>query len=240
MAAKNQQPHAKVLSAAPTLSQDKLSEELFSMAEKLNYGRQTKSRWFWLGKRVFDLGLAMTLLVTLSPLLILIAVLIKIEGRGPIFYRHPRIGERLKIFKVLKYRTMHEGVSPRPQPVYDESDQRLRRPTVDEDPRITSSGRILRQWSLDELPQLWNIIKGDMSFIGPRPLSISESIGVREDQVVRYSVPAGLSGLAQIHDRGCEIGPARFEHDIRYIENLSVKQESSIFFRTFGVLRDKY
>lgn len=215
-------------------------KKLKAVAYSFNVGRSSKSVWFWFSKRIFDFVFALAALVLLSPLLVLIAIAIRLNSKGPIFFQHERVGERLKIFKVYKFRTMHEGVSTHPKAIYDNSDKKYRRPTIFEDPRITSIGRFLRSWSLDELPQLVNIIKGDMSLIGPRPLTLEESLVFPEKGLIRYSVPSGLTGLAQITDRFSNTDPDRYVNDIDYVNKLGFIQEFKIFVKSFYAIRDKY
>lgn len=210
------------------------------LAQILNVGRSSKSVVFWAAKRTFDVVLALSLLTLMSPIFLLICLVIKASTRGPIFFLQERVGERLRLFKIIKFRTMFSYASDAPAPIFDEDTNSYRRPLVREDQRITPFGRFLRQWSLDELPQVFNILKGDMSFIGPRPLCLKEALAIPNHALIRYSVPAGLSGLAQIRARGAAVGDERFYGDIEYVQKVGWLLETKIFFATFKALKDKY
>ena len=150
-------------------------------------------------KRVFDCTLSGIGLVLSAPLWVLIAIAIKVEDRGPVFFRQARVGLGGRTFDALKFRSMIPDAEGRTGPVQ----------AVENDPRITRAGRIMRATAMDELPQLWNIFAGDMSFVGPRPLRPGE-VDVRGDgQLVsldqipgyadRHSVRPGLTGLTQVY-----------------------------------------
>ena len=166
-------------------------------------------------KRGFDIVLSLVALVALSPLLVAVACLVKLTSPGPVFYRQERVGYDGKPFQIIKFRSMVvDGVG--------EGDVRW---TVKGDPRRTPLGRVLRRLSIDELPQLWNILRGDMSFVGPRP---ERSFYVRKfrAQVPRYMwrhrVKAGLTGWAQVNGlRGDTSIEKRTEYDLFYVKNWS-------------------
>jgi lipopolysaccharide/colanic/teichoic acid biosynthesis glycosyltransferase len=205
----------------------------------LNFGRCRKSVWYWLFKRSFDIVASALLLILLSPLLAIVAVIIRFESRGKVLFRQERMGERFSTFTIYKFRTMYDGVPDRAIPIVD-SAGKTRRPTFFEDPRVTKIGRFLRATSIDELPQLLNILRGEMSFVGPRPLKVDESLAMPFDSVIRYSVPAGLTGLAQIRDRSIAFDPSRFRPDLEYVHNLGVWQDIKIMFKTLTVLIHDY
>lgn len=142
-------------------------------------------------KRLFDLGLSFCLLLLLSPLFILIALGIRLTSPGPILFRQVRMGRRLRPFLILKFRTMRQS-APRDLPTA----------ALNGAAYITPLGRLLRRTSLDELPQLFNILRGDMSFIGPRPVVLcEEGLIVRRMETGVYRLRPGLSGLAQLYGR---------------------------------------
>ena len=203
----------------------------------LNRGRLSKPTKYWVRKRICDLILSTVTTILSAPLLVLIAIMIKLDSRGPVIYRQERVGEGLRIFKIWKFRTMHVGSSTRPTAIVDEDSGKVRRPFFYEDPRVTRIGRILRKYSIDELPQLYNILTGQMSIVGPRPLMIEEGTAVEKLQLGRYSVPSGLTGLAQIKDRSLVFNPKRFDPDIEYIKEMSFKLDLQIILKTFRVLR---
>jgi dTDP-4-amino-4,6-dideoxygalactose transaminase/lipopolysaccharide/colanic/teichoic acid biosynthesis glycosyltransferase len=172
--------------------------------------------WF---KRIIEILLLPPLLVVISPLLTGIALFILISDGRPILYRGARIGRNDVIFVQLKFRTMISAT---------ERDGRV---LSDED-RITRWGRLLRSTSLDELPQLWNVLRGDMSLIGPRPLPVSYLPRYSDDQRRRHLVRPGLTGLAQVRGRNGLSWPARFDADVEYVDNASIRLDATIIWRS--------
>ncbi len=158
-------------------------------------------------KRVFDLTTAGVLLVILSPLLLAIACAIRLGSRGPAIFRQERAGRAGGPFTLYKFRTMRLDADP-----FGPS------PKSGQDPRLTRLGRFLREHSLDELPQLLNIVKGDMSLVGPRPLYMSQVPEWNERQKKRLLAKPGLTGLAQISGRGQLTVEEKLELDVRYVE----------------------
>jgi lipopolysaccharide/colanic/teichoic acid biosynthesis glycosyltransferase len=183
-----------------------------------------------LGKRVFDIGFSMLALGLLLPFLILIAVLIKLTSRGPVFYVQERIGKDAVPFPFIKFRTMVVGAEQQGAGIL----------ALRDDPRVTIAGRMLRRFSLDELPQLWNVLRGDMSLIGPRPGLAYQVNEYTSFQRRRLTVLPGLSGWAQVNGRNAITWDKRIEHDIEYIERLSFAMDLRILFRTIqAVLRSE-
>jgi lipopolysaccharide/colanic/teichoic acid biosynthesis glycosyltransferase len=158
-------------------------------------------------KRLFDFLLGGVLLVILSPLLLSIAMAIRLGSRGPAIFRQERAGRNGKPFMLYKFRTMRLDVDP-----FGPS------PRSGDDPRLTRLGKFLREHSLDELPQLLNIVKGDMSLVGPRPLYVAQVGEWNERQKKRLLVKPGLTGLAQISGRGALTIEAKLELDVKYVE----------------------
>ncbi|MFN4354449.1 sugar transferase [Parvibaculum sp.] len=146
-------------------------------------------------KRIFDIVASGGALVVLSPLLLLLTLWIRLDSPGSALFRQRRIGIGQKEFRVLKFRTMFER-DPDSIDQYKEGVI-----TTSEDPRITRSGRFLRKTSLDELPQLWNIFRGDMSIVGPRPIIPEQLEAVPSEFMTRFDVRPGLTGLAQVRGR---------------------------------------
>jgi len=184
-------------------------------------------------KRAFDLLIAGTALLLLAPLLLLVAVAIKLDSPGPIFFRQARFGFNNRRFEMLKFRTMHVA----------QCDPTGARRTVRNDPRVTRVGRFLRRSSIDELPQLWNVLKGDMSIVGPRAHPIEMKIGDRyyhevvEGYFARHRVRPGITGWAQVHGLRGEVDTlekarARLEHDLWYVENWSLRLDLKILVLT--------
>ncbi|MBN1509391.1 MAG: sugar transferase [Sedimentisphaerales bacterium] len=162
-------------------------------------------------KRAFDLLIAAVLLGVLWPLLAAIAVAIRLGSRGPALFRQERAGREGRPFSLYKFRTMRLDTDP-----FGPS------PRSGEDPRLTRLGRFLREHSLDELPQLLNIVKGDMSLVGPRPLYVSQVPEWNERQKTRLLVKPGLTGLAQISGRGNLTLEEKLELDVTYVEQASL------------------
>jgi lipopolysaccharide/colanic/teichoic acid biosynthesis glycosyltransferase len=175
-------------------------------------------------KRSFDVLAAGLLLVVLSPIILLTALLVKLDG-GPIFFLQDRVGRDEKIFKVIKIRTMIVGA----EAMLDKRG----RPTGS---RITRVGRFLRKSSLDELPQLINVIKGEMSFIGPRPILIRMLPFLTQRERRRFEVRPGITGLAQVKGRNFLRWSRRFRYDEIYVNRMSISLDAHIFFRTLVVL----
>ena len=171
-------------------------------------------------KRLFDILCALGGLIILLPVLLICAILIRINLGSPIFFRQKRIGKGNKEFEMIKFRTMKDA--------FDKNGNAL-----PDDQRMTKLGKILRSLSLDELPELINILKGDMSLIGPRPLLIQYLPLYNERQIKRHDVTPGLTGWAQINGRNSLTWTEKFELDIWYVENWSLGLDIKIFFMTF-------
>ena len=171
------------------------------------------------GKRTFDLIGSLALIILLSPLFIFIGLLVIVFLGSPVLYVHERPGKNEKIFKMYKFRTMKN--------IYDKDGQL--KPDHD---RLTRFGGFLRKSSLDELPELFNIFKGDMSFVGPRPLLIEYLPLYNSSQKKRHDVRPGLTGLAQVNGRNAISWKKKFEYDISYIQNVSFWGDLIILFKT--------
>ena len=171
-------------------------------------------------KRVFDILCALGGLIVLSPVLLICAILIRTKLGSPIFFRQKRIGKGNKEFEMIKFRTMKDAVDKKGNQLPDEL-------------RMTKLGKTLRSLSLDELPELINILKGDMSLIGPRPLLVQYLPLYNERQIKRHDVTPGLTGWSQINGRNSLTWNEKFELDVWYVENWSLWLDIKIFFMTF-------
>ncbi|HAX83961.1 MAG TPA: lipid carrier--UDP-N-acetylgalactosaminyltransferase [Ruminococcaceae bacterium] len=167
-----------------------------------------------------DLLTAVLLAILLSPLMILSAILIAANRDGPVLFKQKRPGKNGKIFTVYKFRTMSTKLC-------DENGREL-----SDFERMTKIGRILRKTSVDELPQLFNIIKGDMSFIGPRPLLIEYLDLYSPEQMRRHDVLPGISGWAQVNGRNTLTWDEKFSYDIYYVDHYGFLMDMKIFFKT--------
>ncbi|EOU1942541.1 sugar transferase [Clostridium perfringens] len=171
-------------------------------------------------KRTFDIIASLGGLILLSPIMIIVAIIIKINLGSPVFFKQKRIGKDNKVFEMIKFRTMKDAVDKEGNQLPDEL-------------RLTKFGQILRSLSIDELPELINILKGDMSLIGPRPLLIQYLPLYNERQIKRHEVLPGLTGWAQVNGRNNLKWSEKFELDVYYVENWSLKLDLKIFFLTF-------
>jgi lipopolysaccharide/colanic/teichoic acid biosynthesis glycosyltransferase len=198
-------------------------------------------------KRTFDIVFSLALILLLLPLFLLIAIAIKLESKGPIFYNANRAGRGFKIFKFYKFRTMVVNADQKIQSLahlnqYSGSDNGAKFFKISNDPRITRVGRFLRNTSLDELPQLFNVLKGDMSLVGNRPLPLYEAATLTTNECVeRFMAPAGITGLWQIKKRGrSEMSiDERVELDISYARKASFLYDFLIMARTPAALFQK-
>jgi exopolysaccharide biosynthesis polyprenyl glycosylphosphotransferase len=187
-------------------------------------------------KRGLDLAFASLGLLLLLPVLMAIAMLIKWNSRGPVFYSSQRVGRKGRIFACYKFRTMVEDAEQlRTQLQHlNERDSILFK--IAKDPRITSLGRFLRKYSLDELPQLWNVIKGDMSIVGPRPPLHKEVERYELEYLRRLEVAPGITGLWQVEARTSPSFDRYIELDLKYVEQWSLMMDVHILLRTFKVV----
>ena len=200
-----------------------------------------KASWLSLAvKELIDRLGAAFLLTVLSPLMLMVAALIRLTSRGPAFFVQPRLGRHNRVIPVIKFRTM-----------YDELSDRLGGlPTVPNDPRGTPLGRVLRRWSIDELPQLLNVLVGQMSLVGPRPHAVMMKAGERlyfealPTYLSRHSVKPGITGWAQVNRLSGQVnslegGRARLTCDLHYIRNWSLWLDLKIFLMTPTVFFDR-
>lgn len=172
-------------------------------------------------KRLLDITIAIIAMVILSPVFIAILISIRFSSKGPIIFKQERAGKRGKPFVFYKFRTMKSDVEP-----YGPS------PKSGQDPRLTRVGKFLREYSLDELPQLFNVLIGDMSIVGPRPLYISQIPEWNENQKKRLLVKPGLTGLAQIGGRAELTREEKLDLDVKYVETASLLTDIRIVFET--------
>jgi lipopolysaccharide/colanic/teichoic acid biosynthesis glycosyltransferase len=195
------------------------------------------SRSSRLAKRSLDVLGATVALVLAAPLLLLLALLVRVDSRGPAFFRQERIGRGAERFKLLKLRTMEDDAeSRRPELLADSKDPGWLH--LDHDPRITRLGRLLRPTSLDELPQLWNVVRGDMSLVGPRPLVPEEDSKVQPWARGRLDLTPGITGLWQVLGRTSIPFEEMVKLDYLYVTNWSLWGDLRLMLRTLpAVLR---
>ncbi len=206
----------------------KLSKDHLIQFHKLTYRIKSKQlnimyrKYF---KSIIDWIIAFIALIILFPIFLLVAIAIKLDSKGPVFFRQERLGYKGKVFTIYKFRSMK----------VDQIENDVNHKLFENDPRITRIGRFIRKTSIDELPQLFNILKGEMSFIGPRPpltyfpKKINE---YNEFEKQRFYVKPGISGLAQIRCREENDWNVNIPIDIEYVQNFSIKNDINLFVKS--------
>lgn len=170
-------------------------------------------------KRLFDIVLSLGGLVVLSPIYLILCITVRVKLGSPVLFRQDRPGKDEKIFKLCKFRTMTDQ--------RDENGNLL-----PDDFRLTEFGKFLRSTSLDELPELINILKGEMSVVGPRPQLVRDMVFMTDEERTRHDVKPGLTGLAQVSGRNAIAWERKLQYDLEYIEKLSFKEDVKILFKT--------
>ena len=176
---------------------------------------------FW--KRVLDFTLSLAALIVLSPVLLVLTVLGAYKMKGNPFFTQLRPGKDEKIFKLIKFRSMT-------------CEKDANGNLLSDDQRLTRYGKLLRSTSLDELPELINILKGDMSIVGPRPLAVQYMGWYTEEENRRHSVRPGLTGMAQVHGRNATTWEQRFAYDIAYVDHITFLRDVKIIFQTVATV----
>ena len=186
---------------------------------------ELRNRFF---KRVLDVTLSLLSLILFSPILVVIAIAVRLSSKGPVIFKQQRVGRHGKPFTFYKFRTMKMDVD-----AFGPS------PKTSDDPRLTKVGKLLREYSLDELPQLFNVLKGDMSIVGPRPLYVSQMAEWNEEEKKRLLVRPGVTGLSQIKGRASLTQEDKAKLEVEYVENRSFWLDIKIILLTFGVIFGK-
>ena len=171
------------------------------------------------GKRMLDLMLAVPLLLVMAPAMFLMGILIRIKLGSAVLFTQVRLGRGARPFRLIKFRTMTDQRDASGQLLPDEQ-------------RLTPFGRFLRSTSVDEIPELWNVVLGDMSLVGPRPLLTDYCSHYSPRQARRHEVKPGLTGLAQVNGRNALSWKERFEYDLEYVENVSFRLDVMILAKT--------
>jgi len=184
-------------------------------------------------KRLIDIILSMIILIIFFPIWVIVAILIKVTSKGPVFFMHERPGQHKVIFKVYKFRTMKPG-----------SDKMSKgKEVLIDDERVTSIGKLLRRTKIDEIPQIINVLKGEMSLVGPRPERISSLEDYDDEISKRLNMKPGMTGLAQVSGNIYLNLQERYILDVYYVEHYSLWLDIKIIIRTIGVIlfgEDKY
>jgi lipopolysaccharide/colanic/teichoic acid biosynthesis glycosyltransferase len=187
-------------------------------------------------KRMLDIVASSIALVLLSPVLAAIAIAVRWDSRGPIFYLSDRIGKKGRVFRCMKFRTMVPDAERRKADILHMNERDSVLFKITDDPRITRMGHFLRKYSLDELPQLINVLRGDMSMVGPRPPIASEVKRYELNHLRRLDVVPGVTGLWQVQARQDPSFDSYISLDTAYIENWSLWLDIKILVRTVGVV----
>ena len=210
-----------------------MNEVMVELNERVNLGLRRKM--YFVTKRLFDVLVSAFSLVILSPLFLIIFLLIKIDSKGSVFYKHKRIGKNGEYIYLYKFRSMYIDSKERLEELL--KDPKIKKEweenfKLENDPRITRVGNILRKTSLDELPQLLNILKGDMSLVGPRPVIDGEieKYGKNKDKFL--SVTPGLTGWWACNGRSCTSYEDRIKLELYYVDNCSILLDAKCLFKT--------
>ena len=174
-------------------------------------------------KRGLDIAIAVTALLLAAPVLLFVAIAVRVNLGGPVLFRQQRPGLHGRPFTMVKFRTMRDALG------------RDGRPLPDAD-RLTPFGRLLRSTSLDELPELWNVVRGDMSLVGPRPLLMEYLDRYTPEQARRHEVRPGVTGWAQVNGRNAQSWDERFRLDVWYVEHRSLRLDLQILRRTLALV----
>jgi len=205
----------------------------YNISKKVNGEISMSLKIYAILKRIFDVVSSTLLLIILSPLFLILIVLVKLDSKGPVFFGHKRIGYKGETISVYKFRSMVENAeevlrnfTPAQKEEFEKNFK------LDDDPRVTKIGAFLRKTSLDELPQLINIIKGDMSVVGPRPIVQKEVVKYGKYADKLFSVKPGLTGFWQANGRSDTTYDERVQMDMYYIDNRSTLLDIKILFKT--------
>lgn len=192
-------------------------------------------------KRIFDILFSLSILLLFSPVLFLIAIATRLTSKGPIFYAHKRVGRGAKLFNCYKFRTMYKDADKRLEDLLNK-DAQLKKEweasyKLKKDPRVTPIGTFLRKTSLDEFPQFWNVLKGDLSIVGPRPVIRDEMIKYYGEKAAKIlSIRPGLTGLWQVSGRSDTSYSKRVLLDEEYINNQSLALDIKLVLKTIPVM----
>lgn len=210
-----------------------ISQELHSrLIEKEREIKSNHSRLYYpFFKRMADICCSIAALIVMLILLPFVAIAIKVDSKGPVFFSQPRVGQYGEVIKIYKFRTMCVDA----EKLIDKSIFKNRENPFlqrENDERVTKVGAVLRKFSIDELPQLFCVLKGDMSFIGPRPFIKEETMVLNEEQMMRLAIKPGLTGLAQISGRNDLNLQQRIDRDLEYSQTMSAGLDIKILWKT--------
>lgn len=216
------QPNGNLIPAPAQGTVHRFAPDVGRRRERLRQSRmkgRVERIWKERVKRLFDLLVGGTLLILVSPIIAAVAVVVRLKLGNPILYTETRAGRHGKPFTMFKFRSMHNLADSDGRPLPDEL-------------RLTPFGVKLRSWSLDELPELWNVVRGDMSLVGPRPLTTAYLPLYSKEHARRHDVKPGITGLAQVQGRNSISWDARFSLDVHYVDNYTIWLDLKILAKT--------
>jgi len=218
----------EVLDRKKIITQDVMLENVKKLDKTFNYKNA-----YGVIKRSLDVTLSVIALIILSPIFLIIAAIIKLDSKGPVFFIHKRIGKDGKEIGIYKFRSMVQNAEDMIAEFTEEQKKEFRENyKLQDDPRVTKIGKILRKTSLDELPQILNILKGDLSIIGPRPVIKRELEKYENNKEKFLSVKPGLTGFWAANGRSDTTYSERVQMELYYIDHMSLKMDIKIFFKT--------
>lgn len=223
---------------------DLLKIDIFKQPKKENYKLlirnfdiSLRKPWQWTFKRIFDFTASLTGLILISPLLVLVAALIKLDSKGPVFYKQRRIGLYGKKFMMYKFRSMRQDADKEFEKLKSQNETNEVMFKLFDDPRITKIGKFIRKYSIDELPQLFNVLKGEMSLVGPRPAIDREVAAYKNYHFFRLAALPGLTGVWQVSGRSnIKKFDTVFQMDYGYINNWNLLKDFELLFKTIPVV----
>jgi exopolysaccharide biosynthesis polyprenyl glycosylphosphotransferase len=226
----------KVIPGAPALMSSKpaMAYDMGVPLLEVSYPRLNSTQWAL--KRMLDVTVSLGGLIVLSPLLVGVAILIKLTSPGPIFFKQKRVGADERIFCFYKFRSMYEDAEQRQAELEEHNEAGGAIFKIKDDPRATPVGRFIRRWSIDELPQLINVLKGEMSLVGPRPLPVRDFERMDELHKKRLGTIPGITGYWQINGRSKLSFEDMVRLDLYYMENWSLSLDVKIILKTLGAV----
>jgi exopolysaccharide biosynthesis polyprenyl glycosylphosphotransferase len=228
--------HVELTSGLVDISADRLLARPLGRRAVMYIEPVRRLGWRAVAKRTFDIIIATGLLVFASPVLAIAALLIKLDSNGPVFFSQVRVGKDGKLFRVRKLRTMVNDAEQQLELLRDRSDIDGPLFKMRDDPRVTRVGKVLRKASIDELPQLLNVLVGEMSIVGPRPALPSEALEWTDDLRSRLRVKPGITGMWQVNGRSTASFDDYVRHDLYYVDNWSLLTDLAILAKTVPVV----
>jgi exopolysaccharide biosynthesis polyprenyl glycosylphosphotransferase len=228
--------HVELTSGLLDISADRLIARPLGRRPVMYVEPVRLSGWRAAAKRGFDIVSSAAMLFVLMPILAVAAILIKVDSRGPVFFMQARVGKDGKLFRVRKLRTMVSDAEQMLDVLKDKNEADGALFKMEHDPRVTRVGAILRKWSIDELPQLFNVLIGEMSLVGPRPAIPSEMSSWSEGLQNRLRVKPGITGMWQVNGRSSSSFDDYVRHDLYYVDNWSLLTDVAIVLKTIPVV----